>query len=134
MAGAALSERGTAATEAILVLALLAPLFAAMITLGDLWSDQVALDHAAAVAVRRAAAGGGDSQQLRADLQADLEAVGLPTGGVAVTVEPTNPAWQEPITVRLNLSRQIRIPLIGDWDLQLTSQFSARNEVGEVAG
>ena len=116
------------------MLSLLAPLFAAMITLGDLWADQVALDHAAAVAVRRAAAGGGDSRQLRADLEADLEAVGLSPDEVAVAVEPASPAWQEPITVRLNMSRSVRIPLLRDWDLQLSSQFSARNEIGEVAG
>lgn len=105
-----------------------------MITLGDLWADQVALDHAAAVAVRRAAASGGDSRQLRSDLLADLEAAGLASGEVAVSVEPAVPAWQEPITVRLNLPRRIRIPLLGNRDLQLSSQFSARNEVGEVAG
>lgn len=127
------SERGSAATEAILVLSLLVPMFAVMITLGDLWADQVALDHAAAMAVRRAAADGGDSPQLRSDLQANLAAVGLSAGTVAVRVQPPAPAWQEQITVHLRMPRRIRIPLLGHWDLQLSSQFSARNEVGEVA-
>lgn len=103
-----------------------------MITLGDLWADQVALDHVAAVAVRRAAAAGGDSAQLRASLAADLEAAGLPSDAVGVRVDPAAPAWQQPITVQLSLPRRIRIPLLGARDLQLRSQFSARNEVGEV--
>jgi hypothetical protein len=128
-----LSERGSAATEAILVLTLLVPMFAVMITLGDLWADQAALDHAAALAVRRAAAGGGDSPALRSELRADLAAVGFSTGAVAVRVQPSAPAWQEPITVHLSLPRRVRIPLLGHWDLQLTSEISARNEVGEVA-
>lgn len=132
-AAALAGERGSAATEAILALSLLVPLFAAMITLGDLWADQVALDHAAAAAVRRAAAGGGDSPQLRTSLQSDLEAAGLPAAAVAVQVSPRTPAWQEPVTVRLDLPRRIRIPLLGDWDLQLSSEFSARSEVGAVA-
>ncbi|MYB15463.1 MAG: hypothetical protein F4X41_00285 [Chloroflexi bacterium] len=115
------------------MLSLLAPLFAAMIALGDLWADQVALDHVAAVAVRRAAAAGGDSAQLRASLRSDLEAAGLPEDSVTVRVDPAAPAWQDSITVRLSLSRSIQIPLLGSRDLQLSSQFAARNEVGEVA-
>lgn len=103
-----------------------------MITLGDLWADQVALDHVAAVTVRRAAAAGGDSAQLRASLAADLEAAGLPSDAVGVRVDPAAPAWQQPITVQLSLPRRIRVPLLGARDLQLRSQFSARNEVGEV--
>lgn len=116
------------------MLSLLVPLFAVMITLGDLWADQVALDHAAAVAVRRAAADGGDSPQLRAALEDDLAAVGLSADDVAVRVDPPTPAWQEPITINLTLPRRIQIPLLGHRDLRLVSQFSARSEVGEVAG
>ncbi|MDE2863266.1 MAG: hypothetical protein OXL33_07475 [Chloroflexota bacterium] len=52
---------------------------------------------------------------------------------MAVRVDPAAAAWQQAITVRLSLSRHIRIPLLGTRDLQLSSQFSARNEVGEVA-
>ena len=127
------NESGSAATEAILVLSLLAPLFAVMITLGDLWADQVALDHVAAAAVRRAAADGGDSQRLRTSLAAELEAAGLPAGSVTVRVDPPDPDWQEPVTVALALPRRIAVPLLGSWDLQLEAEFSARNEVGEVA-
>lgn len=104
-----------------------------MITLGDLWSDQVALDHAAATAVRRAAADGGDSPQLRSAIAADLAAVGLPAAQATVRVDPPDPAWQEPITVRLGLPRKVAVPLLGSWSLQLSSTFSARNEVGEVS-
>ena len=114
------------------MLSLLAPLFAAMVALGDLWADQVALDHVAAVTVRRAAAGGGDSAQLRASLRSDLAAAGLAADSVSVRVDPAAPAWQRPVTVRLELSRRIQIPLLGSRDLRLSSQFSARNEVGEV--
>lgn len=104
-----------------------------MITLGDIWADQVALDHAAATAVRRAAAGGGDSPQLRSAIAADLAAAGLPSGPVTVRIDPPDPAWQETITVRLGLPRDVAVPLLGSWSLQLTSEFSARNEVGEVS-
>ena len=115
------------------MLALLAPLFAVMITLGDLWADQIALDHVAASAVRRAAAQGGDSKQLRGAVAADLAAAGLPADSVSVQVDPARPAWQEPVTVRLNFPREIAVPLLGSWSLQLSSEFSARNEVGEVS-
>lgn len=111
---------------------LLAPLFAVMITLGDLWADQVALDHVAATAVRRAAATGGDSTQLRSSIATDLGSVGLAPDSIKVSVNPSEPDWQEPVTVRLGLDRDVAVPLLGSWSLELSSEFTARNEVGEV--
>ncbi len=131
--GAALrlaGRNGSAATEAILALMVLVPLFAAMISLGDLWADQLALDHAAAAAVRRAAVQGGDSPELRSQIAADLLAAGLPAAAVSATVMPARPSWQEPITVSLELPRRLQLPLLGGWDLVLQSRFSGLNEVG----
>ena len=83
-----------------------------MIAFGDLWADQIALDHVAAVAVRRAAAAGGDSPELRSAIDHDLISGGLNPANVTVVVDPAD------------------VPFIGSWQVELKSQFFARSEVG----
>ncbi len=109
---------------------IIVPLFGMMIAFGDLWADQIALDHVAAVAVRRAAAAGGDSPELRSAIDHDLISGGLNPANVTVSVDPALAAWQAPVEVSLAMPVSVDVPFIGSWQVELKSQFFARSEVG----
>lgn len=103
-------DRGMAALEATLMLAVLVPLLFAVIEFGDVFQRWLAQESATVQAARYAAELGGDTPEVRGLLADSLLASGIDPAAVTVDISPSRVGWREPLTVTVRAEARVAIP------------------------
>lgn len=112
--------------EAAIVLVVVLALFFGGIELGMMYHAQQVLSQAAAEGARFAALYGGDTQEVRERVEAQLAAGGLDIEEVDVTI--LDEGWNQRVTVRLEMSFDFIAPLLPQRSYTLRAEHSARCE------
>lgn len=124
-------ERGAVAAEFALIVSLLVLLTFTLFDLALVLNRQVVLTQAAREGVRRAVIEGGDTQEVRDVIAAQLRAGGLDPDRVAVSIHPHSAGYGGTLYVRLDTEVRPVTPIARQlWGngIHLTAQMQGRNE------
>ncbi len=108
---------------------ILVPLLFGVIEFGWLFQRWLAAETVAAHAARLAGEMGGDGDDLRRYVAAQLSDVGIDPTRVRVDVVPSRVAWREPIRVSVRMEERVDLPFLFGATVPLTATAVARGEL-----
>lgn len=108
---------------------ILVPLLFAVIEFGWLYQRWLAAETVAAHAARLAGEIGGDGDELRRYVAAQLTDVGIDPSRVRVEVEPARVGWRQPVRVSVRSDERIELPFLFSASIPLSATAVARGEL-----
>lgn len=122
-------EVGLATLETTLMVVILVPLLFGVIQFGWLFQRWLAAETVAAHAARLAGEIGGDGDELRRYVAAELTEVGIDPARVRVDVQPARVGWREPVRVSVRSDERIDLPFLFSATVPLSATAVARGEL-----